>query len=261
MGVPTGHDLVVLHGDVIHFLAPVERRVIWTRPLDNSNGLGGDTARHRRRPTQPVSSGSQFAARSFLLIRSAHRGMLAAANTEYVAIYGRREFIVLDAETGELAGNAPTCRSTRPSSETKTWSTWSRRTARTRPPSAHFRRETACGGQAGDLLVTAVAVTPRGLVTVDGASGGILGLEAPRTVVRLVDPISKREFWKLDYPGGTRLSLLDDTRMLAIDGTGHIESVDLASGDVLKFEQTIPVSVCAPRATFSPLPTGPASFC
>ena len=242
VGVPTGHDLVVLHGDVIHFLAPVERRVIWTRPLDNSNGLGGEYRSPQTGPNQPVSSGSQFAARSSLLIRSAHRGMLAAANTEYVAIYGRREFIVLDAETGEVrwkCSNMPQ-HTTVFGNEDVVYMV---------PPdrsnTAAFRASDGkrlAVDKLRDLLVTAVAVTPRGLVTVDGASGGILGLEAPRTVVRLVDPISKREFWKLDYPGGTRLSLLDDTRMLAIDGTGHIESVDLASGDVLKFEQTIPVS-------------------
>ena len=53
VGVPSGHELVLLHGDVIHFLAPVERRVVWTRPLDVATGFGGEyrarTARRRSR--------------------------------------------------------------------------------------------------------------------------------------------------------------------------------------------------------------------
>ncbi len=241
VGVPTGHELVLLHGDVIHFLAPVERRIVWTRPLDVASGFGGEyRAPHAVKP-QPLSIGSQFAARYSLLSRSTRHGMLAAANTEYVCLYGRREFVVLDAETGEVrwkCSNVPQHTTVFGNEDVVYMIPPDRANA------AAFR---ASDGKRltieklGDLLVTAVAVTPRGLVSVDGVSGGILGLEPPRTVVRLIDPVSRKEFWKIEYPGGTKLSLLDDMRILAISGSGEIERVDLANGDVLKFQEKYPV--------------------
>ena len=241
VGVPTGHELVLLHGDVIHFLAPVERRVVWTRPLDVASGFGGEyRAPHAVKP-QPLSIGSQFAARYALLSRSTRHGMLAAANTEYVCLYGRREFVVLDAETGEVrwkCSNVPQ-HTTVFGNEDVVYMIPPDRSNAAAFRASDGKRLTI--EKLGDLLVTAVAVTPRGLVSVDGVSGGILGLEPPRTVVRLIDPVSRKEFWKIEYPGGTKLSLLDDMRILAISGSGEIERVDLANGDVLKFQEKYPV--------------------
>jgi len=168
--------------------------------------------------------------------------MLAAANTEYVCLYGRREFVVLDAETGEVrwkCSNVPQHTNVFGNEDVVYMIPPDRSNA------AAFR---ASDGKRltveklGDLLVTAVAVTPRGLVTVDGVSGGILGLEAPRTVIRLVDPIARKQFWKIEYPGGTKLSLLDDMRILAISGSGDIERVGLADGGVLKFQEKYPTA-------------------
>jgi outer membrane protein assembly factor BamB len=242
VGVPTGHELVLLHGDVIHFLAPVERRVVWTRPLDVATGFGGEYRAPHNVPTQPLRPGSQFAARYSLLSRSTQRGMLAAANTEYVCIYGRREFLVLDAATGEIrwkCANVPQHTNIFGNEDVVYMIPPDRTNA------AAFR---AADGKRldvdklGDLLVTAVAVTPRGLVTVDGVSGGILGLEAPRTVIRLVDPVAHKEFWKVDYPGGTKLSLLDDARILSISASGDIERIDLTDGAILKFREKYPAA-------------------
>ena len=240
VGVPTGHELVLLHGDVVHFLAPVERRVIWTRPLDPSSGFGGEYRVPHGGSTQPLRGGSQFGARYSLLTRSTHRGMLAAANTEYVCLYGRREFLVLDAQSGELrwkCSNVPQHTTIFGNEDVVYMVPPDRSNAAAFRATDGKRLEVE---KLGDLLVTAVAVTPRGLVTVDGVSGGILGLEAPRTIVRLIDPISKKESWKVEYPGGTKLSLLDDMRILAVSATGEIERVDLADGDVLKFKEKYP---------------------
>jgi outer membrane protein assembly factor BamB/tetratricopeptide (TPR) repeat protein len=240
VGVPTGHELVLLHGDVIHFLAPVERRVVWTRPLDVAAGFGSEYRAPHNVPTQPLRPGSQFAARYSLLSRSTQRGMLAAANTEYVCIYGRREFLVLDAETGEIrwkCSNVPQHTNIFGNEDVVYMIPPDRTNAAAFRASDGKRLEV---DRLGDLLVTAVAVTPRGLVTVDGVSGGILGLEAPRTVIRLVDPVARKEFWKVEYPGGTKLSLLDDARILSISASGDIERIDLTDGGILKFREKYP---------------------
>jgi outer membrane protein assembly factor BamB len=248
VGLPTGHELVVLHGDVIHFLAPVERRVLWTRPLDVPSGFGGEYRSPHAAGPQPLRGGSQFAARYSLLSRSTRNGMLAAANTEYVCLYGRREFLVLDAETGDVrwkCSNVPQHTTIFGNEDAVYMIPPDRSNAAAFRATDGKRLETE---KLGDLLVTAVAVTPRGLVTVDGVSGGILGLEAPKTVVRLIDPISRKEFWKIEYPGGTSLSLLDDMRILAVSASGQIERVDLANGDVLKFEEKYPARELHPPA-------------
>jgi len=86
--------------------------------------------------------------------------------------------------------------------------------------------------------VTAIAVTPRGLVVADGRSSRILGLEPARTVVRLVDPISTHESWRLEYPGGTTLTLLDPSQMLAVSASGELEIVNLLTGEPRKLQKT-----------------------
>ena len=126
---------------------------------------------------QPLRTGNQFASRHSLLNPSTQRGMLAAANTEYVCVYGRREFTVLDAQTGDVrwkCTNLPQ-HATVFGNEDVIYMIPSDRNQ-----SAAFR---ATDGKKlevpklGDLLVSTVGVTSRGLVVADGRSSHILGLE------------------------------------------------------------------------------------
>ena len=42
VGIPAGHELVVLHRDVVHFLSPIDQSVVWTRSMEVPNGAGSE---------------------------------------------------------------------------------------------------------------------------------------------------------------------------------------------------------------------------
>ena len=58
--------------------------------------------RFQLRPVQQMQAGTSLASGFSLSRQRAGQGMLAVANSEYVCTYGRREFTVVDAMTGEL---------------------------------------------------------------------------------------------------------------------------------------------------------------
>jgi outer membrane protein assembly factor BamB len=240
VGVSFGHQLVVLHRDVVHFLAPVERRVLWTRAIDVGSGVGSDYRIAHAPKLEPLRSGAQVASRHALLTRAGQRGMLAAANSDYVCVYGRRQFTVLDAESGEVRWTCSDIprNSTVFGNEDAVYIIPPDRSA-----AAAFRARDGKRlevDKLGDLLVNAVAAVPGGIVTAEGLSSGILGLSGPRTVVQLIDPISGKTAWKLEYPGTTSLTLLGETRLVAVAGTGEVSLVDLDSGAVQTFDEKYP---------------------
>jgi outer membrane protein assembly factor BamB len=251
VGIPAGHELVLLHHDVVHFLSPVDQSVIWTRSMEMANGAGSEYRSPQVAMPQPLRTGNQFASRHSLLNPTTQRGMLAAANTEYVCVYGRREFTVLDAQTGEVrwkCANLPQ-HATVFGNEDVIYMIPSDRNQ-----SAAYR---ASDGKKleipklGDLLVNTIGITSRGLVVADGRSSHILGLEPPRTVVRLVDPLTLHESWRAEYPGGTSLTLLDQLQMLAVSSGGELEFVDLQSGERRTLAGTYPVSQLRSGETFA----------
>ena len=69
--------------------------------MELANGAGSEYRSPQVATPQPLRTGNQFTSRHSLLNPTMQRGMLAAANTEYVCVYGRREFTVLDAQTGD----------------------------------------------------------------------------------------------------------------------------------------------------------------
>ncbi|HEV8004189.1 MAG TPA: PQQ-binding-like beta-propeller repeat protein, partial [Planctomycetaceae bacterium] len=251
VGIPAGHELVLFHRDVVHFLSPVDQSVVWTRSMEMANGAGGEYRSPQVPMPQPLRTGNQFASRHSLLNPTMQRGMLAAANTEYVCVYGRREFTVLDAQNGDVrwkCSNLPQ-HATVFGNEDVIYMIPSDRNQ-----SVAFR---ASDGKKlevpnlGDLLVSTIGITSRGLVVADGRTSHILGLEPPRSVVRLVDPLTQHESWRAEYPGGTSLTLLDQLRMLAVSASGELEIVDLQSGERHTLAATYPASLLHAGETFA----------
>ncbi|MCH7689266.1 MAG: PQQ-binding-like beta-propeller repeat protein, partial [Planctomycetes bacterium] len=97
-----GHQLFVLHRDILHCLSPVDRKVLWTHPIDNQNRSGGYYRQPSRQTPKPMQNGAAIGSQSSLAAQSSAYGMLAAVAGDYVCVYGRRRFVVLDAATGEV---------------------------------------------------------------------------------------------------------------------------------------------------------------
>src|SRR5690606_12059424 len=145
--------------------------------------------------------------------------MLAAANLDFIALYGRREFSVIDAATGELrwkCEDVPAHSTVFASEDTIYLLPPDRREA------AMFRAvdgRRLDAANVGDLLVNAVAVLPRGIVVAEKLTG-VLGLQVSQMTLRGIDPARGKEYWRVSYPGGTLMTLLDDRRLLTMSADG-----------------------------------------
>jgi outer membrane protein assembly factor BamB len=236
-GRSNGHLLFVLHRDVLHCVSPVRRRILWSHPLDpqaQASGYAYSSANLR-----PMQQGTRILSRHSLLRQARSGGLLAVANDQYVCVYGRRRFTVLDTLTGaERWSFEGTSRETLlVGNEDVLYLVSADRSEVTALRSLDGKILDIPGAKA--LLSESVAILPTGLLHV-GTQSSFLGLSRPQTVVRLYDPLTKQEHWRRAWTSDTYLSLLDDGRLLALGAAGQLECVETASGRVTRFEDVPP---------------------
>lgn len=98
----SAHQLTIVHRGIIHCLSPVERRVLWTTPLEGRSNAQS-AVRRNNSPLNAMQAFSSVAAR--LLSQPQQQGggrELPFATDTYVCWQGRRELRVLDAASGEV---------------------------------------------------------------------------------------------------------------------------------------------------------------
>lgn len=234
-GQSTGHLLFVLHRDVLHCLSPVERRVLWTMPLDPRGRTPGYYKTANRARTKPLTAGTRMLARNSLLQRAHYNGMLAIANGDYVCVYGRRQITVLDSLTGQV-------RWTHEGVVRNTTIVGNERVVFIVPPE---RKEAVAlrsrDGQPldfpgiGQLLAKTLDVTDGGLLIME-TQRSFLGLTAPQTLVRLYDPHRDTDRWRREWSHDTYLGLSDAGDLVALSPDGRLELIDTAAGNTTQFE-------------------------
>jgi len=246
-----GHLLLVMYGDVLHCLSPVDRKVLWTRVLDARNTGSGYYRVPQRQNPQPLRIGSSLLSRNSLLHLGNGNGMLAAANSGCICLYGRREISVLDPLTGDVRW---TLENVLPDAVVFATEEMVFVLPPSRVSAAAYRASDGRPIESGDfvsLLSKMVAIVDGGLVITESErAGGILGLAAGRTVVRLYDPVTRKNVWNKSFPGGTNFSLLDGDRLVCLEASGIPSVVDLVTGEQRTFAAGVSVDELKARADF-----------
>jgi outer membrane protein assembly factor BamB len=226
-----GHQLYVLHRDMLHCLSPVDRKVLWTHAIDNQNRSGGYYKQPTRQTPKPMQNGTAFGSQSSLATQSSAQGMLAAVAGDYVCVYGRRRFVVLDAATGAV-------RWVRDRIERGTTVLGSDDVIYVMPPN---RNETlalrALDGKKlnvpkiSGLLNHTVRISGNDLVLIESNSSSLFGFARRKTIVRRYNPLTQQEQWdKIEFPNGTYLSLLENGTLAALTPANQLELVNIDSG-------------------------------
>ncbi len=96
-----GHQMLVLHRDVLHLLSPVDQRVIWTRPLGSRGLRDVESNVIQRQIPQPLQTFGQAGSDVTPLDRDRRRGPLPLCSPRFVVSRSRHMLTVLDAATGE----------------------------------------------------------------------------------------------------------------------------------------------------------------
>lgn len=220
----SGRLLTLLHRGVIHGLSPVDRKVLWTHPLESRLTAQGYSGRNQN-PIQPMQQATSVRSRNLAGMNGVP-GMLAVANHQVVGYLGRRTLNVLDALSGELRW---TLSGIRPGSLVS----GNEQVVFVRPPDGTeaLALRTLDGkslkvpGLAG-LLDRAVQVCERGLVLTESSA------VPPVVKLKLHDPIAANDIWSVDFPRGVVMSPLDQDRLALFDPAGKFSLLDLKSGSV-----------------------------
>ena len=97
-----GHQMLVYHREVLHWLSPVDHRVVWTRPIESRGANTVDPAQASRRQTLPMQSSVEFQTRSMDPTDEMTRNsLLPLCTSEFVGYRSRRVLTVTDAATGK----------------------------------------------------------------------------------------------------------------------------------------------------------------
>ncbi len=227
-----GHNMVLINRDVLHVVSPVEKRVMWSKTLDGS-GDGGPFWRHASRPPQlAMATASRGAEQQMsLLQQAAFTGRMAAVQPNYICVYGRRSISVLDPRTGEwlwrkegipqyaqVVGNRDmVCVVPQDRSKAEAFRSSDGKVLKIEGLPAMLGNTLQMRGDSALLLEQGPAVR-------------FLSFKSAKTILRLHQPASNTDRWKLEFPPGSLVSPLDQNEMLVISPDGKAERIDIASG-------------------------------
>ncbi|MEX2285889.1 MAG: PQQ-binding-like beta-propeller repeat protein, partial [Planctomycetaceae bacterium] len=232
----SAHQLVLLHRDVLHCLSPVEKKVVWTLPLevrgeDAANGrIGG------RQPFPTFISGSRIQSRQGLRQQDSVGGLLAVANNNYLCVYGRRSFTVLDAATGKFLWRCGDV-----AKNTRVYGTedvlFVLPQARNEAVALRARdgKKLAIDNVA-QLISNSIYNCGKNLVQLDtGLGKSVMALSSK-------DPLTGKVLWTRELPSKANLALLDDGHLAVLDQPSSLRLIDLETGREQPFEFSIPLA-------------------
>jgi len=253
-GASSGHLVFVLYRNVLHCLSPVDRRVVWTRPLEKRGTSGGTYySYYSSSPVQnryrPLADGRQVAAGRGLSKEFSHQGGLAFANESCVGIYGRRRLFVVDTLSGNvlwvLRGLTQGSRAVATNEAVFVLSadgnavTAYRALDGRRLPASKTTKIAALDGSAAmhpsGIAASAVGVVGNEFLYPDVTTRSFLGIGTSTTSWKLQSPLSGNVVWKRDYKSGATFSLLDDGSLVALPKRGPLEIVDRRNGSVATY--------------------------
>ncbi len=228
----SGHLLFVVHAGILHALSPVDRKILWTRPLDPKGGQN-TYYNANQAAMQPMQRSDQLS--PYTMLSQQQNTMLAVANSDYVCVLGRRMLSVHDSVTGRLRWSKD-----RLPHQARVYGTDS--LVFIVPQVLESGKIIVLSSIDGSqvevpnvkaILQKTMRILPAGFILAETkASQSILGLKRGTASIRFFDPSKNRDVWKKDYPNGTYLSLMDDNFLAALKPTGELELLDLETGNV-----------------------------
>jgi outer membrane protein assembly factor BamB len=218
------HRLTLMHRGVIHSISPVDRRVLWTRPLE---GRGATQQYYGRNQTPLVNMqpAANLAGRPpvFQGMQVAPGAGLGLASDDFISYQGRRSMTVLDALTGEVCWIYT---GIRPGTATLGGA----EVVYLRPPDNH----NALALRASDgrqLAVKDLSQTVGRALHVVRDSFVLSGLADGKTGLRLFDPIAGKDLWTVPLDKTAVMSLLENDQMAVLEISGaKFSVVDLRTG-------------------------------
>lgn len=228
-----GHQLFLLHRDVLQCLSPVDRNVIWTRALDLRGRMPEYYVNASTERVPRMLTGTSFASSSALVNKSAARRRLVIVNSNYLCFRGRRTITVVDAMTGEIRWTA-----NRISPQIRIIGTPETIYLAPRNSSAAYALRSIDGKRVEKRATTAklgnVVHTSGDDLVIAELGTRILNIGGRALTVKQVDPATEKSKWELTLPANAFVSRISPRELAVLKLTGDLELVDLETGRARK---------------------------
>lgn len=225
----SGHQVVLLHQDVLHGISPVERKLAWTQSMETRSGVSSyDHYRATRRRPSPLARGREFADFHRLGRWRPSASGLVTTTPQHIAYAGRRHVTVLDTVSGRVRWSR-----TGTPLGARVFGSEEILVVAPREPAEPFLLRT-CDGKR--LAVANLETNLSEAIHVVGtdfvmARGPISG-ENHRSFLRLerYDPFAGRVRWHVEYPVNAYFSFLQPGSLLIVLPSGELNVLDLQTG-------------------------------
>lgn len=232
-----GHQVYFINRGILHAISPIEKKVIWTKSVENQVDASSHFRHDVRLMTTPmVVPSREDAPQSLLIHRHMATGSLAVVRPGYLCLYGRRTLTVLDPRTGEEKW-------TREGLPTNAQIIGNRDYLFVVVPGKN--EADAYRVSDGKLLdVPGLAKALNCALLVHGSSlllfeqSGTTPLETFRIrrtksmkyELKLIDPVTQAIAWQLTLPAGSVVSPLGESEIVSVGGDGLVQRIDVATG-------------------------------
>lgn len=234
-----GHNLLLLHDSVLQCLSPVDRKVLWSRPVQ-AYGSSYHFSYYSSSPFgqthKALQSGNQVTS-TFGIARDTGRpGGIAFANERCVGVFGRRRLEVLDAISGDLLwtmGGLTPGNSIVATTEAVFIITPGNRgtTALRISDGAPIQKAKSL-----ELVKNAVGVAGRHLLVADVTSSSFLGLTKSSVAWKLIDPIVGSVVWERKTDSGGAYGVLQEGTIATLTRKGTLNLIEPETGRATTYD-------------------------
>lgn len=227
-----GHSLVVNHHNVLHFLSPIQKQLLWSLPLEGLTDGGLPASNSVQSTILPMWDLTQSSLAFPMLELSTSSDRLSVVQPGYLAVQTRRTLHVLDSRTGAEMWRR---KNVTPHSEVLGGSeiVW------LIPP----QQEKILGYRVRDgaplqveqvdkhLKQTIDLVGDDFLILEPGTGLRFFGWNRTKIALRRYNPLAKTDVWKQEFSPGTWVGSLGPEELLVVQPTtGKVERVQKKNG-------------------------------
>jgi hypothetical protein len=217
-----GHQMLIYHREVLHFLSPIDHRVLWTRAAESRSNISLDPMQAARRQQQPMQTGNEFLARPVApLEESTRNALLTVCTPEVVGYRGRRNLTVVDAATGEWRWEIRDL-----PQDARLQST----NELVFVVSARWPDGVLLNARDGRVLPMEPAVREHFLAAKGVIGSDLLAVtrgDANAIVVERWNPTTQQSLWKSTFPANSYFSWLDTKTLTTLAPDGTLATLDL----------------------------------
>lgn len=218
-----GHQMLVYHREVLHLLSPMDRRVVWTRPMESRGMNYFDPMQAARRQTLPMQNSSEFQSRPMDPTDELTRNsLLTLCTPELIGYRGRRVLTVIDAATGQWRWEL---RDLPNDARVQATSEFISITSASRWPKGLLLR--ARDGQSVPLVMQHPEYFPSAKMSLGSDLLVVSRTDGNTIAVERWNPLAQKSVWRETFPTTNQFSWLDARTLATLDKEGTLATLDV----------------------------------